>query len=141
MKFRPPALPQDIAALENLLEVKFPIDLRELLSESNGVMDCMQYKQEWMEIGWLLWPVAEIQKQITWFRSNTVYRGYETRFDDFLFFAGAGFDGIVFGYSIASSKVKQDGIYVWYPIRDMANMVVSSLEAFIDEWIGGKLPI
>ena len=109
--------------------------------ESNGVMDCLQLGQEWQEIGWLFWPVSEIKQCNQWLRSDAGYSTFGRRFDDLLFFADAGSDGILFGYSVTSGTPNQDSIYVWYPIENIVNLLVPSLEVFIEEWIGGKLAI
>jgi hypothetical protein len=121
--------------------VKFPPELRNLLLETDGVMDTMEYHGKFKNTGWFLWPTDEIEKNNIWFRSALGHDTYDRSFHNLLFFTGAGVDGILFAYIVASGQVEESNIHVWHPIDDTVELVAPSLNAFIEKWKSGELTV
>lgn len=141
-KFYPKASDRAVAVLQSSLDLELPSDLVELLRQTNGVMNVMELENgRVIETGWEIWPIELIKEENIWARSPNNSKVYEVPFDDYLFFAGAGVDGILFAFSVSSSKVEENGIYAWYPIRGVIRKVTQSLETFITEWIGGNMSL
>src|SRR5688500_7996442 len=93
--FRGPASPAQIAELESKIGCPVPPALAELLLESNGIMAELESQREWIEAGWVIWPIEWIAK---WnLRARQEWEAnYDRYFEHLLFFADAGSDGILF---------------------------------------------
>lgn len=91
---------REIADAEVSLNTKFPVSLRSLLLESNGIMDMMAIDGgEWFDEHWLVWTLERVVEQNLWFRSKVGKECYPRDFHKVVFFADAGSDGILFGFS------------------------------------------
>jgi cell wall assembly regulator SMI1 len=77
VEFSPPARPEEIRDAEAKLGVVFPDDLRDLLSQSNGLAHCG---------AWPVWSADEIVKQNLQMRSEQDFRTLFMPFDTLLFF-------------------------------------------------------
>ena len=136
----PPALAEDIGSAEVRLNVIFPQSLRSLLLETDGVMSKLSvHRSEWFDNMWLILPIREILAENcrTISTNNQSLRNkYQT-----LFFAGAGCDGILFGFPINREQAGQQSVVVWHPIRDTLEPVAQSLKEFIDRWLGGTIKV
>jgi hypothetical protein len=78
VEFNPPATESEIAASEARLNVSFPEKLRELLLQSNGVLD--RYKTPF------IWSADEIAKRNIEMRSYPGFEELYMPFDHLLFF-------------------------------------------------------
>jgi hypothetical protein len=128
--FVSPASPRDLAEAERDIDVTFPGELRELLSESDGV------KGEY-GIG-VVWPVAQIRHDNLEFRSNSDFRDLFMPFDCLLFFGDAG-NGDQFGYAILDGAIRRDDIYRWNHENDSREWAASTLRQYLEWWATGKL--
>lgn len=126
--FSPPASNDDLAATAAALGTSLPQQLRELLSETNGIEG---------EYGLgLVWEVARIAKDNTWFRTNEDYRELYMPFDGLLFFADAG-NGDQFGISLAGNQE----IYVWDHENDSRTWVAPTVTGYLEAWMTGRLKV
>jgi hypothetical protein len=140
--FYPAASVKDIVYAESQLVAKFPLSLRSMLLESNGVMDMLAIdRAEWSENKWLLWSIAEIIKGNLFCRAQREDGTYERDFRALLFFAGAGFDGILFGFPVGEDHVCAPDVVVWYPIGDEVTGIARSLEDFVSGWLKGTISV
>src|SRR5262245_36064830 len=112
-EFHCPATVRNIADVEEKLNVALPVSLRSLLLESDGVMAMLRIEEgDWFENMWLLWSTSEIIQQNLLFRAESTRRTYRRIFDDLVFFAGAGADGILFGFPVMETRVCKTNIVV-----------------------------
>jgi hypothetical protein len=126
--FSPPASKNDLAAAAAALAAALPQQLAELLSETNGVEG---------EYGLgLVWDVARIVKDNTWFRTNGDYRELYMPFDGLLFFADAG-NGDQFGIALAGNHE----VYVWDHEDDSRRWVASTVMGYLESWMTGRLKV
>jgi hypothetical protein len=78
IKFNPPARPEEIRDAEAKLNVVFPESLKELWSQSNGLIDHYE--------GWFVWSTDEIVKRNMEMRTFPGFEGSFMPFDPLLFF-------------------------------------------------------
>jgi len=141
-KFYPAASAEHVADAEIRLDAMFPASLRSLLLETNGVMDLMAIDGgDWFDAMWLLWTISEIVDQNLSYRAATEDERYERDFRKLVFFAGAGSDGILFGFPVTEDRVCAPGIVVWYPIEDELKELAPSLEDFLRGWLTSTIAI
>jgi hypothetical protein len=79
VEFNPPARPEEIRDAETMLNVAFPESLRELWSQSNGLID--RYG------GWFVWSTDEIVKRNLEMRTFPRFEELFMPFDPLLFLA------------------------------------------------------
>lgn len=104
-RFGEPAAADGIARLEHELRVALPLELRDLLEETNGVH--ANYSTP------LVWSVAAIVDENRAFRSNKDFVELYLPFDDLLFF-GADGGGNQFAYRILGGRIPETSwIYRW----------------------------
>lgn len=115
---------------ERALGVKFPDELRELLTESDGVEG---------EYGLgLLWPAERIHEDNLSVRSNGSFKDLYMPFDCLLFFADAG-NGDQFAYPIQNGEIRRNDVFVWNHEDDSRTWVAPSLKQYFEWWPAGKL--
>ena len=137
-EFHEGASDDDVVALETTLRVLLTHSLRSLLRESDGVVG---------ENGpWYVWPATRIVDENNALRlsvSQNEDDGYGYMpFDNLLFFANAGVDGILFALPIpAGQTLAGKRVFAWYPIEDSRPCVAFSLEDYIRRWLTGALSI
>jgi hypothetical protein len=137
--FYPPSSYERILAVELSLGIKLPPPLKDLLTDTNGVMALMKLGEQTIKTSWLIWPIEEIERQNSSFRVEAQKATYGRSFDDLLFFASAGADGILFAYRIPAGQVSESEIYVWHPMENTLRGVAPSLETFIKQWVTGEI--
>lgn len=120
-EFAAPAVDDDIDEIEGRLGQQVPMELRDLLRQTNGV------QAEWGS--GLVWPVEEIVEQNTEFRSNTEFAELYGSFDQLVFFGDNG-GGDQFAY-IGESSGQTSGVYVWDHETDERTWVASSLTGYL----------
>jgi SMI1/KNR4 family protein SUKH-1 len=141
-QFYPPASAGDIVHAEVRLNAMFPASIRALLLETNGVMDMLAIDGgEWFDSMWLLWTVTEILEQNLFYRAATEAGRYHRDFRPLIFFAGAGCDGILFGFPVMDDGVCAPRVMVWHPIMDELDEIAPSLEYFLRGWLTGAISV
>jgi cell wall assembly regulator SMI1 len=139
-EFCPAASAADIDDAEVRLNARLPACLRSLLLETNGVMDMMSIDGgEWFLSMWLLWSVQEIVEQNEFFRRAIDEGTYERDFRQMAFFAGAGSDGILFGFPVSEDGTYASRVVVWHPIMDELDELATSLKDFLRGWLTGAI--
>jgi hypothetical protein len=138
--FRTPASSPQIAELESKVGGSLPAALAELLLETNGIMHELKTQGEWIETGWLVWPVESIAE---WnLRARQDWEAdYDRYFEHLLFFADAGADGILFAHPKRLGGEFAPEVVVWVPLGDELSPFAPNLEAFLDGWVTGAIEI
>lgn len=141
-QFYPPASVGAIADAEARVSAKFPASLRSLLMDTNGVMDMMAIDGgKWFDSMWLLWAVTELVEQNLFYRAATEDGTYNRDFRQLVFFAGAGTDGILFGFPVMEARVCAPRVVVWHPIMDELDELAPSLEDFLTGWLTSTISV
>ncbi len=125
-RLRPAAPPAAAALLDEAeadLGIALPHDLRDLLTEMDGVDDGAAYLR-------LILPARGIAEQN---RSMRALEGFRVAFDRLLFFAQAG-NGDLYGFPIEAGAVREDTVIEWDHEVDEATRVASSLRDFLHWW-------
>lgn len=130
--FHPPATLDEIVKEESSLGVVFPVDLRELLQETNGVEGSYG-------LG-LIWNIERMQKDNLDFRRSTDFKNLYMPFNCLLFFADAG-NGDQFAFRILNGEIRTSDIYVWDHEDDSRRWIAPSLDIYLEWWLKGKLKI
>jgi hypothetical protein len=125
-----PASAADLAEAEKDLAIIFPGELRELLSESDGIKGAYGLN--------VVWPLARIQKDNLEFRTRLDFRQLYMPFDCLLFFGDAG-DGDQFAYAILDGEIRRDDVYRWCHETDSREWAASSLRQYLERWATGRL--
>ena len=137
-EFRPGASSSEVEELEKSLGLRLSNELLSLLLESNGVVG---------EYGpWYVWPTQQMieeNRELRQRASTTANDGIGYMpFDNLLFFANAGVDGILFALPIPAEQTQTGArVFAWYPIEDSRPCVASSLEDYLRRWLTGALGI
>jgi hypothetical protein len=111
--------------------MRFPDELSALLRETDGVLD--QYG------GGLIWSVDRIVDENTTFRSSPSFAELHMPFSSVLFFADAG-NGDQFLFPLTSVGARRD-VFVWDHEDDSRRWYASSLDQYVEWWLGGEHPI
>jgi hypothetical protein len=134
-EFRSPALVSDLEAVEALLKLRLPTSLRSLLEETDGVYSPYAYLN-------IVWSAHEIGRRNRELRDDTRLAESYMSFESLLFFAGAGWDGILFAFPITAAGIVQDrNIIAWYPITDSRPVVAVLLQDYLKGWLKGDLKV
>lgn len=128
--FAPGASTALLGSVERALDTELPSDLRDLLTESNGVRG--EYESH------LVWDCQEIQERNRQLRNEASTGDSYMPLDPLLFFADAG-NGQLFAFSINHGKVRRPDIYTWNPIDDSRTWVAPSLQQYLEWWLAGKI--
>lgn len=131
-KFFPGATTDQIITLEKALSIKLPEELKNLLSETNGVRGKYELS--------LLWSAEQIVQENLDRRTNVAYLENYMPFENLLFFADAG-NGDMFAFSIIQGVIKRSVIFVWDHEDDSRRCIAYSLQSFVEGWLSGKLSI
>jgi cell wall assembly regulator SMI1 len=123
------ATPRSLAEAELRLGVSLPPDLRELLTETDGVVGSYG-------LG-LVWPVSRIVEDNLAFRSQASFRDLYMPFDSLLFFADAG-NGDQFAFRLIS-VLWDRYVYVWNHENDSRTWVAPSLSEYLERWSDGRI--
>lgn len=130
--FKDPATDEELLHIKEALNVDIPLDLLELLQESNGVFD---------EFGCpYIWSTSHIVRDNLYFRNCEDFKNFYMPFDHLLFFSDSGC-GDLFAYPILNGVIQRDDIFVWDHESDSRKYVAPSLEDFLKGWIGGEISV
>ncbi len=140
--FYPAASISDIEAAENRLNAILPGTLKSLLLETDGVMDMLSVDAgPYFDNTWLFWRIQQIIDENLAFRRRNETSNAEQDAREFLFFAGAGVDGILFGLKASAEKPNDAQIVCWYPIEEQIRSVADTLADFIDGWLTNRITV
>ena len=131
--------PSAVAAAESALGVDFPSGLRHFLSQSDGATIGVRLTSSEVvpNASPLIWPVSEIVARN---RAANTGAGISPH-SQFLFFADAGADGMLFGHPVNDHGVALDRVVAYYPVDERAVVVATDLRAWLAGWLGGNLVI
>lgn len=131
--FHNPAGVYHLDEAESKLGVKLPVELRELLRESNGVEG---------EYGLgLVWSIDRIVQSNMELRTNQELDSAYMPFTHLLFFADAG-NGDQFAYAIsASGEIRCHDIYAWNHEDDSRTAIAPTLKAYLEGWLTGRIKL
>jgi hypothetical protein len=130
--FSGPSAIASIDAAQRSLQIEFPAELVELLSESNGVSG---------EYGLgLVWPVERVVADNVSFRANADFREIYMPFDCLLFFGDAG-NGDQLAFSICGGVIRSDDVFVWNHEDDSRTWVAPSLRTYLEWWLQGRIKV
>ncbi len=129
-KFYLPSAPDDVAAVERSLNVQLPDELKDLLSESNGIHGRHS-------LG-LVWPIEQIIKDNLEFRQMPDFKELYMPFDSLLFFGDSG-GGDQFAFAILDGVIRRSDIFVWNHENDSRTWAAPSLQTYLDWCLNGKL--
>jgi hypothetical protein len=121
---------QALQVAEVDLGVPLPRGLRELLSETDGVMG--EYGLN------LIWPLQRIVADNQAFRTNEDFRQLYMPFDPLLFFGDAG-NGDQFAFVIRGGQVRSSDIFAWDHENDSRYWVAPDLRQFLEWWASGRI--
>jgi hypothetical protein len=117
------ATERELAAVEAACGVALPQELRDILSESNGLLSGYG--------GTLLWSTDEIVRHNKEFRTDQSLRGKYQPFDK-LFFIGDDASGDQFAYAVElDGKIRRSDIYRWDHETDARPRYAKDLEEFL----------
>jgi hypothetical protein len=139
-EFATPATYFQLDRVAQILRVKLPDTLRRLLLETNGVRQVMVYRDGRVPIGQIIWDVETIQRQNLKLRRNPAFSDFYLPFDELLFFASPGKDGVRFALRIENHQTTET-VIAWNPTDDSRTEKATSLRTFIEAWLSGTLEV
>ena len=140
--FFSPASIEGISDLEANLNTRMPPSLQSLLLETNGIMEMLSIDGgEWFDDLWVIWQIDEIIRTNLFFRGERKKGVHEREFEQLLFFAGAGCDGILFAHPINQNREADPDVVIWHPIEDELTDAAPDLQTFLKNWWTGKLSV
>ncbi len=136
--FHPPALSQEIDECERRLGVIFPAELRELLSQTDGVTERLSTVRGEIDVGSFLFSTEKMLEINTFQRTQT--GDYTMPLDCLLFVAEDGI-GDYFGFAVVKRRVPHSRIYFWNHEDDSRLSIAPSLSYFIENWLNGTIKV
>jgi hypothetical protein len=124
--FSRPASPAEVAAVESILHIELPADLKDLLLESNGMF--ANYGTH------LIWSTDEIREHNLFFRNDPGLGDRCMPFDPLLFFADAG-NGDQFAFVITRGVIKRPDVFLWDHETDSRSFYAPSLQRYLEWWL------
>ncbi len=131
-RFHRPAASAELIELESSIGKRLPVELLEILGQSDGILDELLIGEEWIENIWLVWPVCELKRLVKLHRDAGVPPEY-------LAFSSAGADGILFLCPLGFEQGTNSPVFVWHPIEGTVELVVPSMASFYSGWIRGEV--
>ncbi|MDX6278814.1 MAG: hypothetical protein QOJ72_2942 [Nocardioidaceae bacterium] len=129
VEFTAPATKKQLAGAESALSHPLPDELRQVLSESNGLVG---------EYGLgLVWDIERIVADNLMFRSNSDFAALYMSFDSMTFFADGG-NGDQFAIPTVGN---QSDVFVWNHEDDSRMWVAPSVIEYLKRWMSGALTI
>jgi len=130
--FSSPASEDLLTAAERDLGVQLPAELREILTESDGVVG---------EYGLgLVWSLDRIVRDNLAFRANAEFGELLMSFEQLLFFADAG-NGDQFFHAIIAGKIQKPDVFVWNHEDDSRTWVAPDVFTYLKWWLDGTLTV
>ncbi|WP_145149556.1 MULTISPECIES: SMI1/KNR4 family protein [Paenibacillus] len=129
--FSPPASGDDIAKVEDSLQVTLPRELKEILLETNGVRAIY-------DLG-LIWSVDRIKNENKHYRDDH-FQEYYMPFDNLIFFGESGI-GDLFAFPVTGDGTCRDDVFVWNHENDSRKWVAPSVSKYLEWTLEGKIKI
>jgi SMI1-KNR4 cell-wall len=126
-QFADPANPDSIRQAEGRLSIKFPQDLFELLSETNGVISPSGTS--------LIWPVDRITLDNIELRTFPDFPQLYMPFDHLLFFGDDG-SGDLYAFRILAGIIRYSDIYEWIHENDSRQWFAGGLRDYLARSLG-----
>jgi hypothetical protein len=121
-----PARPEEISDAEAQLGVAFPPPLRELWSQSNGLVSRYGFS--------FVWSTAEIVKRNVEMRTFPGFEDMFMPFDSLVFFGDEG-SGDLYFLAICGGKIRDDTVFRWDHETDSRTLEEYCLRAFVRDYI------
>jgi hypothetical protein len=121
-----PARPPEIRDAETKLGVAFPKELKELLRQSNGLID-------WYG-GTFVWSAKDIVRRNLEMRTYRRFRKLYMPFEPLLFFGDEG-NGDLYFFAILDGKIRNGSVFRWDHENDNRTDDYSCLQAFVDDFV------
>ncbi len=126
IEFNAPAQPEEIHDAETRLGVVFPDALKELWSQSNGLIDHYGC--------WFIWSRQEMVKENLEMRTFPGFSELFMPFDTLLFFGDDG-GGDLFFFPILDGKIRNEFLFRWDHETDSRILEQHHLKTFVDRFI------
>jgi len=134
--FYPPVSLQEFQSAESLLKQELPMELAELLRETNGVMEELSVDgRPYFDNLWLAWPIEQMLAENRSFRSPNASENAKAYSENILLFSAAGVDGILFGLNAHGEVV------AWSPMREEFWGLADTLRDFFRGWLCGEITV
>jgi cell wall assembly regulator SMI1 len=123
--FRGPASEADMSAVEKALKVALPVELRELLSFSNGIAEQQNFRGTFDDVRWIVWPCDELVRA-----NKAKRRGDPSGFcKRYLFFSG---NASTSDYALPLDPDAPRSVIRWYPVEDEIEPLAESVEEMFE---------
>ncbi len=130
--FRSPATHEELANAEAKLGLALDEQLRNCLSESNGING---------EYGLgLVWPLVRIVHDNQYFGTDPDFRELYMPFDNLPFFGDAG-NGDQVAFPIQDGAIRNLDVFAWDHEDDSRTWVAPSLVKYLEWWLSGKIKL
>jgi hypothetical protein len=126
------AMVDQLTALEMVVGIELPDDLKSVLMESNGVLGAYGLR--------LIWSTEEMTQRNLRMRTDPLFLNDSMSFEHLLFFADAG-NGDQFAFRIIQGVIRRPGIFVWNHEDDSRTWAAPSLREYLEWWLTGKLSV
>jgi hypothetical protein len=122
--FRPSAMASELEEAEMALGVALPTDLKELLLESNGVLDAYQYG--------VVWPAEKIVSENRVYRTYPDFKLLYMPFDCLLFF-GEEDNGDLYAYVITEGAIRRPDVFLWEHETDSRQWYAARMQNYLEQ--------
>ena len=136
----PGATAQDLAQLESVCGMKVPEALRELLAQSNGIMEETDFGSGFKEDYWIVEPTNEIPARFDALRPENVGDDSHAAAAGLFFFGGPGTDGVCFGFG-DGVRYPKDAVVAYAPIGRQVTPMAPDLRTFLHEWLSQRIVV
>jgi SMI1-KNR4 cell-wall len=126
-KFSPPATVAQLTAVERILKVALPEDLRELLLETNGIAGPHGFG--------LVWSAEQIETDNAAFRANADFRELYMPFVPLLFFGDQG-GGDQYAFRILAGVIRDQDVYEWVHENDSRQWFAGGMRDYLARALG-----
>lgn len=136
VEFDDPSPESVLVGVEAHLGVRLPLELRGFLLRSDGATIAVRLPSGELvrRASPLVWSLSAIVQENEGFphRPNVPA--------NVLFFANAGFDGILLGHRLDGDAL-EDQVVVWHPIRSTVSPFTPSFGRYLEGWLSGELSV
>jgi hypothetical protein len=137
---KPGATALDLAQLESACGMKVPEPLRELLIQSNGIMEETDFGSGFEENYWIIEPTDEIPARFDALRPENEVDDRHAAAAGLFFFGGPGTDGVCFGFGDGVRYAK-DAVVAYAPIGREVTLMAPDLRTFLQGWLSERLVV
>jgi hypothetical protein len=139
---QPGATELDLRDLADACGMPVPEQLRELLLQSNGIM-------EQFDLGtgrgfennlWLVDSIGELIERFSYLRPEDDDDDSHAEAVGIFFFGGPGVDGVRFGFG-DGDRFPAASIVAYFPMGGYVTLMAPDFRTFFEEWIAGRLSL